>query len=180
MNETRGPAEDDARPEILSQLEEKSTVPAALGQELPDALKARLAKIQHALIILRRASRQACTDGSTESAELSGVTPAEEPQGLPPSNRYRFVRRLGEGGFGIVFLAYDVQLNRDVAIKLPRPDIFLTKSMAQRFLREAQNVAKLAHPNIVPVLATDESSAMPATPASGGESSMLEPVLTRH
>ena len=79
-----------------------------------------------------------------------------------PSNRYELISRVGQGGFGVVYLAYDQQLKRNVALKMPRPDVLLTKSMAQRFLREARNVAKLDHPNIVPVLATDETSQMPA------------------
>jgi eukaryotic-like serine/threonine-protein kinase len=79
-----------------------------------------------------------------------------------PSKRYQLITRLGQGGFGVVFLARDQHLNRNVALKMPRPDVLLTKSMVQRFLREARNVAKLDHPNIVPVLATDETALMPS------------------
>lgn len=86
----------------------------------------------------------------------------EDDTEFRPSNRYQLISRLGQGGFGIVFLARDQQLNRNVALKMPRPDLLLTKSMVQRFLREARNVAKLDHPNIVPVLATDETAFMPS------------------
>lgn len=79
-----------------------------------------------------------------------------------PSSRYQLLSRLGQGGFGVVFLARDQHLNRNVALKMPRPDVLLTKSMVQRFLREARNAAKLDHPNIVPVLATDETALMPS------------------
>ncbi len=79
-----------------------------------------------------------------------------------PSSRYQLISHLGQGGFGVVFLARDQHLNRNVALKMPRPDVLLTKSMVQRFLREARNVAKLDHPNIVPVLATDETALMPS------------------
>ena len=91
-----------------------------------------------------------------------GLDAASDSFEFRPSNRYQLVSRLGQGGFGVVFLARDQHLNRNVALKMPRPDVLLTKSMVQRFLREARNVAKLDHPNIVPVLATDETALMPS------------------
>ena len=61
-----------------------------------------------------------------------------------------------------MILALDKQLRCNVALKVPRPDVLLTKSLVKRFLREAQNVARLSHPNIVPLLGTDDSSDIPA------------------
>src|SRR5262249_59320417 len=58
---------------------------------------------------------------------------------------------LGRGGHGIVFLAFDPSLNRQVALKVPRPEIVLNRDMRQRFLREAHTAAGLDHPNLVPV-----------------------------
>jgi serine/threonine protein kinase len=73
-------------------------------------------------------------------AESLGTVPEQEGQPIPdelPSHigRYRVERLLDEGGFGRVYLAYDDQLLRLVAIKVP----------------EARMVASLDHPNIVPV-----------------------------
>jgi len=63
--------------------------------------------------------------------------------------RYRIERILGEGGFGRVFLAQDEELHRAVAVKVPRrvsrPDEL------EAYLAEAQVLASLDHPNIVPV-----------------------------
>jgi serine/threonine protein kinase len=67
--------------------------------------------------------------------------------GLPQKlGRYEIVRKIGEGGMGAVFLARDLQLNRDVALKVPRPE-----ADRVRFLREARAAAALTHPNICPV-----------------------------
>src|SRR5262249_8013835 len=60
-------------------------------------------------------------------------------------------RELGGGGYGIVFQAYDPQLGREVALKVPRPEAVLTPALRERFLREARAAAGLGHPNVVPV-----------------------------
>ena len=64
--------------------------------------------------------------------------------------RFQLRERLGDGGFGQVFRAYDPRLDRDVAVKVlkqPNPN----DRVMERFFREARAVARLDHPNIVPV-----------------------------
>lgn len=63
--------------------------------------------------------------------------------------RYRVQRVLGEGGFGVVYLAHDAELNRFVAVKVPHRHIASTKS--ESWLAEARLVAALDHENIVPM-----------------------------
>jgi hypothetical protein len=63
---------------------------------------------------------------------------------------YELQRELGQGGMGIVYLARDVSLDRPVAIKVIRPEL-ATARAKERFVREAQTLAQLRHPNIVPV-----------------------------
>jgi serine/threonine protein kinase/formylglycine-generating enzyme required for sulfatase activity len=65
--------------------------------------------------------------------------------------RYRLDRILGEGAFGRVFLAYDAELRRQVAIKVPANQRFQTPADAESYLAEARTVAALTHPHIVPV-----------------------------
>ena len=66
------------------------------------------------------------------------------------STKYTFVKELGRGGMGAVYLAEDRELNRLVAIKvLNTPDI--TDDLSRRMIREAQIIAGLEHPGIVPV-----------------------------
>jgi serine/threonine protein kinase len=58
---------------------------------------------------------------------------------------------LGQGGFGLVYLAHDDQLSRPVAIKVPHRNLISRPEDAQAYLMEARTVANLDHPNIVPV-----------------------------
>src|SRR5712664_817367 len=58
---------------------------------------------------------------------------------------------LGEGGFASVFRARDNVLNRDVAVKVLDVELAPSPVVAERFLREAQTVARLEHPHIVPI-----------------------------
>jgi serine/threonine protein kinase len=65
--------------------------------------------------------------------------------------RYRVERVLGQGGFGIVYLAHDEQLQRRVAVKVPHRHLVSRREDAQAYLSEARAVANLDHANIVPV-----------------------------
>ncbi len=65
--------------------------------------------------------------------------------------RYTILRRLGKGGFGGVFLAFDEELDRPVAIKVPRPERVSCPEDIEAYLTEAQIVANLDHSHIVPV-----------------------------
>lgn len=58
---------------------------------------------------------------------------------------------LGQGGFATVFRARDHTLNRDVAVKVMDTAGAPSPSLAERFVREAQTIARLEHPNIVPI-----------------------------
>ncbi|MFM9963809.1 MAG: serine/threonine-protein kinase [Planctomycetaceae bacterium] len=88
-------------------------------------------------------------------------TPFERPHEATPAKpsssatqpvtligRYRVERRLGEGGFGAVYLAMDDELNRRVAIKVPKR---LSTSQLTEYREEAQKLAKLEHPGVVPI-----------------------------
>ena len=64
---------------------------------------------------------------------------------------YVVERKLGEGAFAAVFLVRDVQLKRSLAVKVMSPDAIVSHSALERFRREAETVAGLSHPNIVPL-----------------------------
>jgi len=66
------------------------------------------------------------------------------------SNRYDIRAELGRGGMGVVYRAHDPLLNREVAIKLIPPTL-LSPETEQRFQREAQLVAQMDHPAVVPI-----------------------------
>ena len=65
------------------------------------------------------------------------------------NGRYEIVRNIGEGGMANVYLAYDVILNRNVAVKILRGDLANDDKFVRRFQREAIAASSLTHPNIV-------------------------------
>ena len=71
--------------------------------------------------------------------------------------RYEFLRLLGSGGMGAVFLARERTLDRLVAVKVLRPDLAEGVEGRERFRREARIAAQLAHPGILPLYAYGES-----------------------
>jgi serine/threonine protein kinase len=76
--------------------------------------------------------------------------PSEEavPQQI---GRYRIVERLGAGGFGLAYKAYDDQLQRHVAIKVPSPQLRIDSHQLLAYVVEARILANLDEPAIVPV-----------------------------
>ncbi len=82
---------------------------------------------------------------------LSVTFLSESTAGNAMGSRYRAERVLGEGGFGRVYLAFDKELRRQVAVKVPTAKKFRRPEDAESYLSEARTVAGLDHPNIVPV-----------------------------
>ena len=89
---------------------------------------------------------EATTD---EQAELTRISQALAPD-------FKILGELGRGGMGVVYLAIDVNLEREVAIKVLPPYLAREPGVRERFLREARTAARLTHPNIVPVYRADE------------------------
>lgn len=86
---------------------------------------------------------------------LNSAFLSERVLGLP--SRFQIQKLLGKGGFGIVFLAKDELLQREVAIKIPRSSAGLTDDLQARFLRESRAASRLNHQNIVRVLDSGET-----------------------
>ena len=82
--------------------------------------------------------------------EIPGVG-AALPHLPPMIGRYRVERLLGKGGFGVVYLAYDDQLRRPVAIKVPHRECITCPEDVEAYLAEARILASLDHSHIVPV-----------------------------
>ena len=72
---------------------------------------------------------------------------------------YRIERELAGGGMGRVYLAHEVMLNRPVAIKVLRPEL-ATADGAEAFLREAQMLASIRHPNVVVIYRPGEGQGL--------------------
>ena len=90
---------------------------------------------------------------STQRFSPTGDESQESFSLLHPTKigRYTILRLLGKGGFGEVFQAFDDDLDRSVAVKVPRPERVSCPEDIEAYLNEAQIVANLDHPHIVPV-----------------------------
>jgi serine/threonine protein kinase/formylglycine-generating enzyme required for sulfatase activity len=112
--------------------------------EQADAIRAMLP----ALLLMEKAKAADDTAGSVEAV---------------PSyiGRYRVEKLLGQGGFGLVYLAHDELLQRPVAIKVPHARLVAQAADAEAYLTEARTVANLDHPHIVPVFDVGNTSQYP-------------------
>ena len=88
---------------------------------------------------------------STQVSVTHQTRQKETSEPLREIGRYVVERKLGEGTFGVVYLAHDAELSRSVAIKVPQAGRLADPEAVDAFLREARNVAKLDHVGIVPV-----------------------------
>jgi eukaryotic-like serine/threonine-protein kinase len=92
----------------------------------------------------------------------SGFTPSSSDAELRAhverslASSYELDREIGRGGMGIVYLARDRRLKRQVAVKLLPPELAFRSEIRTRFLREAETAAQLSHPHIVPIYSVDE------------------------
>ncbi|MBX3161322.1 MAG: protein kinase [Deltaproteobacteria bacterium] len=95
------------------------------------------------------------------AAPVAGETiAAGDVAGVQAGARYRLVRELGRGATGVVYLARDAELERDVAVKLLHPHLagIERADALTKFFHEARVMASLRHPNVVAVLDLDEAS----------------------
>src|SRR5438067_1582838 len=81
-----------------------------------------------------------------DAGATTGWLPTEAPRRL---GKFEFLERLGVGAFGTVYKARDTELDRTVALKIPRAASLPGPEEMERFLREARSAAQLKHPGIV-------------------------------
>ena len=116
---------------------------------------------------LIEAARQQLDRGTLWGGEPPVKLSGEENQPAPAKTlpayvgRYLVKRVLGQGGFGIVYLAHDEQLDRSVAVKVPHARHLASSEAGAAYLAEARLVAGLDHPNIVPVYDVGSDSQYP-------------------
>jgi serine/threonine protein kinase/tetratricopeptide (TPR) repeat protein len=151
---------DDAFADRLAELDEAMAAGGTLvshADDTPADLRDRLARgaavlrdLQHLRVGVRAGS---VSEGlSKPLAHASGSTGTRVRIG-----RFTIIRELGRGGFGVVFLARDPALHRDVALKVPHAHALVDPALRDRFRREALAAAGLDHPNLVPVFEVDDA-----------------------
>jgi len=91
-----------------------------------------------------------CTECVDVVAALVAFSPPEPKVGQLVG-RYRLMRELGRGGMGVVFLAHDAELNRDVAIKVVRRRGALDSNLDARLRRESRLLARIRHPSVIAI-----------------------------
>jgi serine/threonine protein kinase len=162
MNPADVPAGDETIDQALAAYHEAlvrgNTPPPEEGQSTPLELSPALAGLQACLRRLEEDRLRTVAEG-----DRVAVSPdlAFDPQpGTGRLGRFELLEELGRGGGGIVFRAFDPLLRREVALKVPRPEVILTPELRQRFRREAQAAAGLDHPNVVPIFEVGEVGAV--------------------
>jgi WD40 repeat protein len=128
------------------------------GEEPPPELRGRLERGTAWVKVLRRAlSPERPAASTVRSGGGRGSQPATLGGDVPASlGRFEVLRPLGQGAHGVVWLAYDPRLGREVALKVPRASALASPELRRRFLREARAAAALDHPHIVAVFEAGE------------------------
>jgi serine/threonine protein kinase len=107
-----------------------------------------------------------CSNCGTRSGELAPVGPLDATEQLRErlartlAGRYEITRLLGRGGMALVFLAQDMVLERQVAIKVLPPDLSHDPRLIPRFQQEAKTAARLDHPNIIPIYRVESEAGL--------------------
>jgi hypothetical protein len=107
-----------------------------------------------------------CPNCGTPSGEFSHVCPPEPTNELREklarvlAGRYEITKLLGRGGMAVVFLAQDLTLERQVAIKVLPPEMAHDQKLIARFQQEAKTAAKLDHPNIIPIFRVENEAGL--------------------
>ena len=141
--------ESDACEELLAKLSE---LEPALGSDV----RQRLANLQE--------------------LGLAGGMPEQIPERL---GDFRLLERVGAGGMGVVYLAEQVSLVREVALKLIRPGQLYFPGTRERFQREVRTIAQLQHPGIIPIYAVGEEQGIPYYAMRWIEGASLHEILAQ-
>jgi serine/threonine protein kinase len=137
---------DDSRDELVEQLQQLdtgATASSAHGEAWSQAIAALTSEA-------RRGGAKVSADAGRDLARRL----LEGPVRL---DRFELQAELGVGSFGYVFKAWDVRLERIVALKVQRAGSFASSEEVQRFLREARSAAQLKHPAIVSLYETGQT-----------------------
>jgi tRNA A-37 threonylcarbamoyl transferase component Bud32 len=176
---------DDSRPTdpLIEAVRESARVAPSQEEPPPPDLVARLERLSSAPG--QTGTWDAAGDTSSPSTSIAGgdglsfLRPPRAPEELGRLAGFRILEVLGRGGMGLVLRAEDVQLRRQVALKVIRPERAADPSHRERFLREARAAAALQHDYVMPIhqIGEDNGVLFLAMPLLAGET--LEARLAR-
>ncbi len=169
---------EDAKTQIYSLAYHQGFITPEQHQECATAQKAQEQAGRHTSLLSIAAHKGFITKDQIKSlqastGEFQQLTPSQGVQPVPGPQRgteskpvmksqsiegYEMSKALGKGGFGVVYLATQISLNRPVAIKILPPEVARNELFVQRFFREARTAGKLVHPNVVQVLDVGQSN----------------------
>jgi serine/threonine protein kinase len=155
---------------------------ASLDELLFRALECRELEGEDAVEGLLRANPEHAADLRRRLAlitELGLRGDGDAPEHPERLGEFRLVRTLGAGGMGVVYLAVQERLGREVALKLLRPEHLYFPGARERLRREVETVARLQHPGIVPVYTVGEEGGLPFFAMELVRGASLEVVLAR-
>jgi eukaryotic-like serine/threonine-protein kinase len=152
MNPTDADRGDELFSSLLAAYDEALAKgsPSESSEPLPPDVTPRLQRAQEFLERLEREWPRAAPVAAQSAPYASA------PEGAKQFGRFQIRKELGRGGCGVVYLAYDPVLRRELALKFPLPAVLVSPALRQRFLREARAAAGLDHPYLVAVYEVDE------------------------
>jgi WD40 repeat protein/serine/threonine protein kinase len=148
-------------------LQPQDVLVQAMHHSNPDATSPEQPLIDAIMPLLKRMRPTDATttmpprDGESEGAGGSttgslGTKTTLEPLQRESLGGYRIVRQLGHGGMGVVYVAEDTQLRRQIALKVIRPELVTRADLRERFLSEARAIAAVEHDHIVSIFHVGE------------------------
>lgn len=105
-------------------------------------------RAEHDTVQVDRSAPPVAPEGHSVQPELPD---SQDATGSASLGRYRLLEEMGRGAAAVVYRALDTQLKREVAIKVPRPELLESADSRERLLREAQAAASLRHAAVVPI-----------------------------
>ena len=150
--------DDGLLSQLIDELLNSQATPEEVCASCPELLPQVRARWQNMRLL--RANLDALFPPPTESGASAPATSPEGPA-LPEVPGYEVRGELGRGGMGVVYRAWHLRLNRPVALKMLLAGPCARPDELERFLREAEAVAALHHPNIVPVYDAGEVDGRP-------------------
>ncbi len=146
---------------LVESLRAKSVAADAISSDIPRPLMEKLKHLSQSPASSDTIGVNIDSVPGGSDAELNFLTPAQQPDEIGRLGHYRILKVLGKGGMGVVFLADDPKLDRQVALKAMLPKIAANPTAKDRFKREARAAAKLKSDHIVTIYQVDEVNGIP-------------------